>query len=68
MTEPTDPPAMSEPKTTSDSARRDWYWRAIHADPERRHRFQRSLDRARTDPGVPDDMDEIARLLGDDSA
>lgn len=68
MTVPTDPPAMSEPKSTPDSARRDWYWRAIHADPERRHRFERSLEHARTDPGVPDDMNEIARLLGDDSA
>jgi hypothetical protein len=54
---------MSEPKPTSHTARRDWYWRAMHADPERRHRFERSLDRARTDEGVPDDMDEIARLL-----
>ena len=58
---------MSEPKSTSYSARRDWYWRAIHADPERRRRFERSLEHARTDLGVPDDMDKIARLLGEDS-
>jgi hypothetical protein len=64
VTEPTEPAA----KTASNSARRDWYWRAIHADPERRRRFERRLSGARTDPGVPDDMNEIARLLGEDPA
>jgi hypothetical protein len=63
VTEPTEHQAMSDSKTASNAGRRDWYWRAMHADPERRHRFERSLDRARTDADEPDDMDEIARLL-----
>jgi hypothetical protein len=63
VTEPTEHQAMSDSKTASNTGRRHWYWHAIHADPERRHRFERSLDRARTDAGEPDDMDEIARLL-----
>lgn len=59
---------MSEPDTTSASARREWYWQAIQADPERKQRLERNVELARTDPGVPDDLDEIARLLGEDSA
>lgn len=59
---------MSEPDTTSASARREWYWQAIQADPERKQRLERNVEIARTDPGVPDDMDEIARLLGEESA
>lgn len=60
--------AMSEPDTTAASARREWYWHAIQADPERKQRLERNVELARTDPGVPDDMDEIARLLGEDLA
>ncbi len=59
---------MSEPDKTSPSARREWYWQAIQADPERKQRLERNVELARTDPGVPDDMDEIARLLGEDLA
>jgi len=58
---------MSEPDTTSASARREWYWQAIQADPERKRRLERNVELAGTDHGVPDDMDEIARLLGEDS-
>ena len=58
---------MSEPDTGAASAGREWYWQAIQADPERKQRLERNVELARTDPGVPDDMDEIARLLGGDS-
>jgi hypothetical protein len=58
---------MSEPDTGAASAGREWYWQAIQADPERKQRLERNVELARTDPGVPDDMDEIARLLGEDS-
>ena len=59
---------MSEPETTAASARREWYWQVIQADSERKQRLERNVELARTDPGVPDDMDEIARLLGADLA
>ena len=59
---------MSEPETTAASARREWYWQVIQADPERKQRLDRKVELARTDPGGPDDMDEIARLLGEDLA
>lgn len=57
---------MSEPDTTSPSARREWYWRAIQADPDRKQRLEGNVELARSDPGVADDLDEIARLLGEE--
>ena len=54
---------MGEPDATSATARRDWYRAAIAADPECQARFARSMERLRTTPGIPDDMDEIDRLL-----
>jgi len=41
---------MSEPDTTSANARREWYWQAIQADPERKQRLERNVELARTDP------------------
>jgi len=37
---------MSEPDTTSASARREWYWQAIQADPERKQWLERNVELA----------------------
>ena len=55
---------ISVPEADATAARRDWYRSMIDADPEQRARFERARERARTDPGPLDDMDEIDRLLG----
>lgn len=52
-----------EARAADDSARLDWYRRAIADDPERRERFARNLERVRTTPGTPDDLEAVAKLL-----
>ena len=49
------------------ATRRDWYRQVIESDPLRKERFARALERIHTNAGVPDDLDEIDRLLSGDS-
>ena len=47
----------------SDDARRDWYRSAIAGDAQKRDRFARNLERARSTEGTPDTLESLDRLL-----
>lgn len=46
------------------TSRLEWFRHALRNDPAKLERFNREIAQADSTPSVPDDLDDIARLLG----